>query len=853
MADSDISSNYAWRRTDRYVPPNPEEFFPDDPEAGKRLDVLFDAVDKDRRSDEEILTTVRHGFRRTTKYRTLILSWIGNRYIWNKKQQNLEAIEIMYHAVPMERHYAIYFGLSVVLQKTPNILRTLAEICMQGEDVGRITWGIRSQRDELVSYIKPYLEHRNAEKREIASILLRHFRSELDFEKWKQEKTQGEKEAQFSEQLPKFREQLLKGNSQTRQEVLNLIMRNNIGFLLDNSFLEAMNACAEDRDPAVRRKVAGIAGGRWIWRTGEQNPEAIKLMLKLSGDEDRDTRYKAVYFGLSTVRKKTETVVRRLLELALTDHENNLYGRVVWGLSGADSELLKQILAEKLNSAKSNLRNKAACYLLYKDVLKTEPPPDWSLEEVKAHYTEDIFMVNFSAREPYQPGSADELWEEFSKNLPDSIVSQRLPNIGPKKQNVIFVTIRGAKASDDVKEIIENNPHLSLGQVTPISLQMQLFFEELQKQTNTRKIDVQVGSEPVVGDWQDIGQAIPPDCNDTIVLAEHINLDSIGGDVEGKTFIALLRDREKTKNQQYRFVIVKKDGTVVKPISFKINMFQDKLWEKFSFEDYHHSQIKEFQLQRFLRSPARKALLPLAKSYDPNVDGKVVAIASSGPPGRGALHFDGKGDYLYVPDSSSLWLGPEFTVEMWIKPEFPKVELENWPSWSLIGKGCTIGMKGRVKPRGFGITMHRFKDDPNLLMIHYNTADDNGIYGKPYGRRDFDNWIHIYHVFRPDRYKPGHGYPLIVGKFITPESPFAGRIGEIRIWRGARSREQISEYRDKPLIGDEPRLAACWTFEQTEGQIAYDISPNRNHARLGKSIKADEADPKWIDLQVEIK
>jgi hypothetical protein len=614
-----------------------------------------------------------------------------------------------------------------------------------------------------------------------------------------------------------------------------------------------MNACAEDRDPAVRRKVAGIAGGRWIWRTGEQNPEAIKLMLKLSGDEDRDTRYKAVYFGLSTVRKKTETVVRRLLELALTDHENNLYGRVVWGLSGADSELLKQILAEKLNSAKSNLRNKAACYLLYKDVLKTEPPPDWSLEEVKAHYTEDIFMVNFSAREPYQPGSADELWEEFSKNLPDSIVSQRLPNIGPKKQNVIFVTIRGAKASDDVKEIIENNPHLSLGQVTPISLQMQLFFEELQKQTNTRKIDVQVGSEPVVGDWQDIGQAIPPDCNDTIVLAEHINLDSIGGDVEGKTFIALLRDREKTKNQQYRFVIVKKDGTVVKPISFKINMFQDKLWEKFSFEDYHHSQIKEFQLQRFLRSPARKALLPLAKSYDPNVDGKVVAIASSGPPGRGALHFDGKGDYLYVPDSSSLWLGPEFTVEMWIKPEFPKVELENWPSWSLIGKGCTIGMKGRVKPRGFGITMHRFKDDPNLLMIHYNTADDNGIYGKPYGRRDFDNWIHIYHVFRPDRYKPGHGYPLIVGKFITPESPFAGRIGEIRIWRGARSREQISEYRDKPLTGDEPRLAACWTFEQTEGQIAYDISPNRNHARLGKSIKADEADPKWIDLQVEIK
>ncbi|MCH7559345.1 MAG: carboxypeptidase regulatory-like domain-containing protein, partial [Planctomycetes bacterium] len=187
-ADLGIGSNYAWQRTDRYVAPDPDGFFPDDPEAGKRLDILFNAVDRDRHPDEEILTAVRHGFRRTTKHRTLILRWIGNKYIWNKKPQNPEAIEIMYHAVPMERHYAVYFGLSVVQPKTPNILRTLAEICVQGEDVGRITWGIRSQREELVSYIKPYLRDEDAKKREIASMLLKHFNGEIDFEKWKREK-----------------------------------------------------------------------------------------------------------------------------------------------------------------------------------------------------------------------------------------------------------------------------------------------------------------------------------------------------------------------------------------------------------------------------------------------------------------------------------------------------------------------------------------------------------------------------------------------------------------------------------------------------------------------------------------
>jgi len=30
----------------------------------------------------------------------------------------------------------------------------------------------------------------------------------------------------------------------------------------------------------------------------------------------------------------------------------------------------------------------------------------------------------------------------------------------------------------------------------------------------------------------------------------------------------------------------------------------------------------------------------------------------------------------------------------------------------------------------------------------------------------------------------------------------------------------------------------------------YDISPNGNHARLGKLTGSDNSDPKWIDLQV---
>lgn len=375
------------------------------------------------------------------------------------------------------------------------------------------------------------------------------------------------------------------------------------------------------------------------------------------------------------------------------------------------------------------------------------------------------------------------------------------------------------------------------------------------KAENSEKTDVQVKVEPVVVEWEDIGKAVPADFNDTISLAEHITLGSIGQDVEGKTFITLLRDREKTKNQQYRFVLVGRNGTLVEPASYSTLLFADKLWERFSFDmPYHHKQIKEFRLQRFPKNLARKASLPVVKPYEPHVNGKIVARATSGPPGRGALRFDGRGDYLYVPDSRSLWMKAPFTVEMWIKPEFPKEQFEDRPSWDLIGKGC-IGKdwifgrgKVEVEMRGFGITLHRFGDDPNLLMVDYCAANAGRVYTKPYGRRDFDDWLHLYHVFRPDRYTPGHTHPLVIGRFLTTEHPFAGQIGEVRIWAGVRSRDQISQYRNKPLTGDEPDLVACWTFEQSGGQIAYDVSSNRNHARLGRTTDADAADPTWVTV-----
>ena len=154
-------TNYCWKMNG-YVPPDFESFFPDDADGGKALDALFSSKQDRVATDKEILDTVRQGLRRTTQHRTLILSWIGNKYIWGKNPQNPYAVEIMYQAAHPDdrygtRHYAIYFGLSVLKNKTTNVLHVLMDNYLADEDRGRIAWGLRSD---------------NKAKSEVADLLL---------------------------------------------------------------------------------------------------------------------------------------------------------------------------------------------------------------------------------------------------------------------------------------------------------------------------------------------------------------------------------------------------------------------------------------------------------------------------------------------------------------------------------------------------------------------------------------------------------------------------------------------------------------------------------------------------------
>jgi beta-lactamase regulating signal transducer with metallopeptidase domain len=388
----------------------------------------------------------------------------------------------------------------------------------------------------------------------------------------------------------------------------------------------------------------------------------------------------------------------------------------------------------------------------------------------------------------------------------------------------------------------------------PGTWRLRLQYRQFEQRSAVLEVsDVQ---EPASGqsmpvDWQNISEAIPPDANDTRTLAPGVVLDGIGEDVEGKVFVASIRDLDGTAGSEYRFVIHWKDGRVQEPrYRTAVDRFGRRLWEKFTFDAWYDDlQIESFRLQSRPIQEGRGPAIPSPKDEITIAAGTAKpAPSSAAPPGRYAMSFDGQGDYLYVPDSESLRKPESLAVEVWIKPQFPEEAGKRRRVRDVLAKGAYTGT-GRARVQGFGIQMARFDPNANTVMFDRCQAADAGIIGRPMIMTLPADWLHITQTF--DDYIPAPGQPLVIGRFLIPANdPLCGKIAEIRIWDDAKA-PSFSQYEGKALTGNEPGLVACWTFEEGGGQIAHDISPNANHARLGSSIGEDDADPTWVGLPAD--
>ena len=389
----------AWRRTDTYEPPDFDRFFPDDVEGGKALDALWNDKNKDKRPDEEFLRIVRRGLRRTQGPRDEIIAWVGGSYIWNASPQNPDAIEILYHASDFSghtfaandtRYNAVYYGLSVVQPKTPAILRTLVDMSMaeNKNDWGRVAWGARAQRDELLAYLKPYIAATDEATREKAAVLAKVLGGDPDAKQAVLAWTRKRIRAKLGDRLPAIRLAIASGSPRERRDALDLVFREQIGLIMDDSFVDAFAACAKDNDPAVRKEVARSLGLALLGFDGARKADAIGVLLKLSEDTVFDVRYQAVYFGLTPVpQERRDDVVRRLLMMAMTERASprgrGLYRRITWGL-GHDRDTAARILNEFLRG--NDLIRAKAAREIYKEMTGRTLPGFAADTETRAGY-----------------------------------------------------------------------------------------------------------------------------------------------------------------------------------------------------------------------------------------------------------------------------------------------------------------------------------------------------------------------------------------------------------------------------------------------------------------------------------
>lgn len=108
--------------------------------------------------------------------------------------------------------------------------------------------------------------------------------------------------------------------------------------------------------------------------------------------------------------------------------------------------------------------------------------------------------------------------------------------------------------------------------------------------------------------------------------------------------------------------------------------------------------------------------------------------------------------------------------------------------------------------------------------------------------------------------KAGEGYCFLVGNSYNPNRSLQGKIAEIRVWRTARSGQEIwnNMYRiDAPESQED--LIGYWKCNDGKGDTVTDYSRYKNHGKFGAKeqwqittgISVDKKEPEWA-VNVEI-
>ncbi len=368
-----------------------DTFFPDDPEAGKELDILLVNINSLSYPPPygDWFDIVRRGFRRASfETQRQLMSKLPVR----RKDPNQLAIDIIYYASfdPNLTDDALYYGLARMKNKPQKVLERLVEAALEYRQLNIINSFLYDQKQDFLQLIETYSQSSDpniAQRAQTVKLVLdgtvNGYQLTRQWDKIRaKQRTQEAKEKYLKEveklkerlgaNLPELEKNLIEGDSQTRLEALKRIEEDRLYMIIGEDFFDAFEKCAEDTNSLVKINTITTVGRHWIWspRFKPQSQRAIQLAMRLSEDPDPQVRKRAVRYGLSVVKNKSDEIIKHLINIAMKTADYEVIHRIAWGLQ-SDKGSAGPII---LNYLETGLYSRDKLTDLYIQIFEKDPP-----------------------------------------------------------------------------------------------------------------------------------------------------------------------------------------------------------------------------------------------------------------------------------------------------------------------------------------------------------------------------------------------------------------------------------------------------------------------------------------------
>jgi len=197
----------------------------------------------------------------------------------------------------------------------------------------------------------------------------------------------------------------------------------------------------------------------------------------------------------------------------------------------------------------------------------------------------------------------------------------------------------------------------------------------------------------------------------------------------------------------------------------------------------------------------------------------------------GALRFDGVNQNVRVATPPELEIVGDLTLEAWIKPS----SNYTWGNGGIITGGIGTDMQYSMVYRPASQTVSFLWNDGTYKNVDspansfpWNELNHAAIVRDGTALRIYKNGmlIHTGTVTAPTSATTTW---LDIGHQSGPEQYFAGIIDEARVWNTVRTEQEIYDYKDVTLVGDEAGLVGYWNFNNvfTVDSVYHDntVSP----------------------------